>query len=123
MKPFPDGTAHAYFCAKCQSTRTDPSAAIRFAKQLNLELWVPADRVTNCRYPEGALECKEAIAGCRLVIVQPPIGTDCAWEMGYAVGSLKPIYVIGDLPTDEWMTRISANHVAEIDGRWWIMNR
>jgi len=97
---------YAYFCAKCQSTKTDPTWAREFAKTIGLDLWVPAEHVVNCKYPDGALECFEAIKGAECVIVQPPVGADCGWEMGAAHVLGKSTFLLKPLPEDDWMTKI-----------------
>ena len=104
------GMGHAYFCAKCKHEETDPDAAARLADRLGLSLWRPAERVTY-DFPAGALDCRTAIEDAVCVICQPPIGNDCSWELGFAVGLGKPIYVIGQLDGDDWMTRIDVLHV------------
>src|SRR5258708_6472145 len=76
---------YAYFCARCASAKTDASNAERLASSLGLELWKPSDKV-SFTFPEGAQECRDAIDGAAAVICQPPIGNDCSWELGYAVG-------------------------------------
>ena len=96
---------YAYYCAKCKSEQTDPGVAQCLARSLGLLLWNPKDRVT-CDFPTGAFACREAIDQAACVICQPPIGNDCSWELGYAVGVGKDIYVIGSLENDDWMTKI-----------------
>jgi hypothetical protein len=105
-----DTMRHAYFCAKCKHEETDPMLAGRLAERLGLALWRPAERVTY-DFPAGALACRDAIDAASCVICQPPIGNDCSWELGYAAGIGKPIYVIGSLPGDDWMTRIDVQYV------------
>jgi hypothetical protein len=100
----------AYYCAKCKHEQTDPAAAERFAGSLGLTLWKPKDRV-GFDYPDGAFACRDAIDNAEVVICQPPIGNDCSWELGYAAGSGKTVYVIGGLDGDDWMTRINIRHV------------
>jgi hypothetical protein len=102
--------AYAYFCAKCKHDETDPALAARLAERLGVTLWRPADRVTY-DFPAGALACRDAIVGAGCVICQPPIGNDCSWELGYAIGIGKRVYVIGTLPGDDWMTRIGVEYV------------
>jgi hypothetical protein len=101
---------YAYYCAKCKSEQTDPWVAERFARSLGLLLWKPKDHVTY-DFPAGALACRKAIDRAACVICQPPIGNDCSWELGYAVGVGKTIYVIGSLENDDWMTKIDVVYV------------
>jgi len=103
---------YAYFCAKCQSSYTDPAGAREFATRLNLDLWVPADRVVDTAYPAGALQCFEAIRRCTAVIVQPPVGADCGWELGVAYMLGKPTYLLSPLPETDWMTKIGIHEMA-----------
>lgn len=101
---------YAYFCARCASVKTDASNAERLATSLGLELWKPSDKV-SFTFPEGAQECRDAIDGAAVVICQPPIGNDCSWELGYAVGTGRKIYVLGNLEPDDWMTKIGVSCV------------
>lgn len=103
-------TEFAYFCAKCKNEQTDPADAERLAAKLGLSLWKPKDEVTF-DFPDGAAECRAAIDAAVCVICQPPIGNDCSWELGYAIGSGKTVYVIGQLDGDDWMTRIGVHHI------------
>ncbi|QCX82516.1 hypothetical protein C9F11_44770 (plasmid) [Streptomyces sp. YIM 121038] len=95
----------AYYCAKCKSEQTDPRLAEQFAKTLGLNLWKPKDEVSY-DYPTGALACRAAIDQAACVICQPPIGNDCSWELGYAMGTGKKVYILGALEIDDWMTKI-----------------
>lgn len=97
----------AYFCAKAQNEETSPQEAIQFARKLGYELWIPKDKVTEKSYPIGAMQCKQAIEDSDVVICVPPIGNDCSWELGYAVGLKKKIYILGTLPENDWMTKIN----------------
>jgi hypothetical protein len=101
----------AYFCARVENAYTDPAPAIKFAKSKGMDLWIPKKYVTVPKFPTGAYECKEAIDNSEAIICIPPIGRDCAWELGYAIGCNKKVYVLGDLDPDDWMTRISAEIV------------
>lgn len=102
---------HAYYCAKCKNEETDPCDAERLADILGLPLWLPKDKAGSFGFPDGALACQRAIDEADCVICQPPIGRDCAWELGYAAGAGKKIYVIGPLPEDDWMTKIDIHYV------------
>ncbi|MFE0044331.1 Ppx/GppA phosphatase family protein [Streptomyces albireticuli] len=102
---------HAYYCAKCKNEQTDPRDAERLADILGLSLWLPKDKAGSFGFPDGALACRQAIDEADCVICRPPIGRDCAWELGYAVGTGKKIYVIGSLPEDDWMTKIGIHYV------------
>ncbi|GAA0346992.1 exopolyphosphatase [Streptomyces blastmyceticus] len=102
---------HAYYCAKCKNEQTDPCDAERLADILGLPLWLPKDKAGSFGFPDGALACQRAIDEADCVIRQPPIGRDCAWELGYAAGTGKKIYVIGPLPEDDWMTKIDIHYV------------
>ncbi|MEX2981129.1 exopolyphosphatase [Streptomyces sp. C36] len=102
---------HAYYCAKCKNEQTDPRDAERLADILGLPLWLPKDKAGSFGFPDGALACRQAIDEADCVICQPPIGRDCAWELGYAAGTGKKIYVIGPLPEDDWMTKIGIHYV------------
>ncbi|MBB5121711.1 exopolyphosphatase [Streptomyces eurocidicus] len=102
---------HAYYCAKCKNEQTDPRDAERLADILGLPLWLPKDKADSFGFPDGALACQRAIDEADCVICQPPIGRDCAWELGYAAGTGKKIYVIGPLPEDDWMTKIDIHYV------------
>ncbi|WP_205519112.1 Ppx/GppA phosphatase family protein [Streptomyces olivoreticuli] len=102
---------HAYYCAKCKNEQTDPRDAERLAGILGLPLWLPKDKAGSFGFPDGALACRQAIDEADCVICQPPIGHDCAWELGYAAGAGKKIYVIGSLPEDDWMTKIDIHYV------------
>jgi len=113
MTIFMPDTNYAYFCAKCQSVRTDSTKARELALRLNLDLWVPADRVTSMNYPAGALQCLEAIRRCMAVIVQPPVGADCGWELGVAYMLGKPTYLLSPLPETDWMTKIGIHELGE----------
>lgn len=103
-------TDFAYFCAKCKNEPTDPTVAENFARKLGLTLWIPADEV-EFDFPVGAKTCRDAIDQSACVICQPPIGNDCSWELGYALGIGKPVYVLGSLPGDDWMTKIGVRSV------------
>ncbi|MBB5156503.1 hypothetical protein [Saccharopolyspora phatthalungensis] len=102
--------AHAYYCAKCKNEQTDPHAAERLADALGLSLWKPKDEVTF-DFPNGALACQQAIDEAEVVICQPPVGNDCSWELGYAIGTGKRVYALGPLPGDDWMTKIGVRYV------------
>jgi hypothetical protein len=102
---------HAYFCAKCDKVVSSSRDARRLATKLGVTLWLPIDKV-EATFPEGAIACKLAIDTAEMLICQPPIGNDCSWELGYAAGLGKPIYVLGSLPADDWMTKIDARFVA-----------
>ncbi|GHC44568.1 Ppx/GppA phosphatase family protein [Streptomyces cinnamoneus] len=102
---------HAYYCAKCKNEETDPREAERLADILGLPLWLPKDKAGSFGFPDGALACQRAIDEADCVICRPPIGRDCAWELGYAAGTGKKIYVIGSLPEDDWMTKIDIHYV------------
>lgn len=105
---------YAYFCAKCATTKTSPMQAKRLADVMKVDLWIPDSRVTF-DFPKGALACREAIDGCAVVICALPIGRDCAWELGYAVGIGKRVYVLGGpLPEGDWMTKIGLEYVFEV---------
>ncbi len=101
---------HAYYCAKCKNEQTDPADALKFAASIGLELWLPKDEVTF-DFPHGAQQCQTAIEKAECVICQPPIGNDCSWELGYAIGIGKPVYVIGTLAEQDWMTKLGVTHV------------
>ncbi|WP_190816045.1 hypothetical protein [Saccharopolyspora pogona] len=75
-----------------------------------MELWLPKDEVTF-DFPHGAQQCQTAIEKAECVICQPPIGNDCSWELGYAIGIGKPVYVIGTLAEQDWMTKLGVTHV------------
>jgi hypothetical protein len=100
----------AYYCAKCKNEQTDPAVAERLANKLGLFLWKPKD-FAEFGFPVGAYTCLEAIVAAECVICQPPIGRDCSWELGYAIGIGKTVYVIGELDDDDWMTKINITHV------------
>ena len=101
----------AYFCAKVKNDKSNPATALKLARSLGYKLWIPEIEVTDYDYPKGALQCKKTIEDSEVVICQPPIGRDCAWELGYAVGLGKPIYVIGELDEGDWMTKIGVKDV------------
>ena len=101
---------YAYYCAKCKSEQTDPTDARAFARTLGLGLWLPGEHVT-ASFPARAQACRDAIDRAEVVICQPPIGNDCSWELGYAVGTGKKTYVLGELAGDDWMTRLDVIHV------------
>ncbi|MHA2427495.1 MAG: aldolase/citrate lyase family protein [Candidatus Hermodarchaeia archaeon] len=101
----------AYLCARVENAPVDPTPAIKFADSLGMDLWIPKDSVTEPRFPIGAYECKEAIDNSVAIICIPPIGRDCAWELGYAIGCNKKVYVLGDLAPMDWMTKIGAEIV------------
>ncbi|MEU1671256.1 hypothetical protein ABZ752_04385 [Streptomyces roseifaciens] len=102
---------HAYYCVKCKNEQTGPSDAEHLAGLLGLSLWLPKDKAGSFGFPDGALACRQAIDEADCVICQPPIGRDCAWELGYAAGTGKKIYVIGSLPEDDWMTKIDIQSI------------
>jgi hypothetical protein len=64
-------------------------------------------------FPDGAQACRIAILEAEVVICQPPIGNDCSWELGYAAGLGKKIYVIGSLDPRDWMTKIDVEFIEE----------
>ena len=101
---------YAYYCAKCKSEQTDPAAALAFARTLGLSLWLPKQYVTF-DFPRGAQACRDAIDRAEAVVCQPPIGNDCSWELGYAIGIGKKTYVIGELDEDDWMTKLGVVHI------------
>lgn len=101
----------AYFCARIKNNKNPPEKVIKFAEKLGYKLWMPEKEVSDYGYPKGALQCKKAIEDSDIVICQPPIGRDCSWELGYAHGLGKKIYVIGKLRKDDWMTKIGVNYV------------
>lgn len=101
----------AYFCARVKNFKTDSKKAEAIAEELGYSLWKPEDNVFDHEYPNGAVKCKMAIDNSSVVICQPPIGNDCSWELGYAHANGKPIYVIGSLPKDDWMTKIGVKYV------------
>ena len=96
----------AYFCAKCKNKKTSFIKALKLAKKLGYKLWIPDKEVSDYSFPKGALKCQKAIDKSEIVICQPPIGRDCAWELGYAVAKNKLIYVIGELNFQDWMTKL-----------------
>lgn len=96
----------AYYCSPVKNRRFDSSKAIELAKKLGYELWIPEKEISGYDFPEGAVECKKAIDESKIVICQPPIGRDCAWELGYAVAKSKLIYVISELDKEDWMTKL-----------------
>jgi len=96
----------AYFCAPCKNRRNNPNKALKLADEMGYKLWMPEKEVSGFDYSEGALECQEAIDKSNIIICQPPIGRDCAWELGYAVAKNKPIYVLGELDSEDWMTKL-----------------
>jgi len=102
---------HAYFCAKCDKVVSSSENARRLAAKLGVTLWRPIDKV-EATFPAGAVACKKAIDMADMLLCQPPIGNDCSWELGYAAGLGKPIYVLGPLPVDDWMTKIDARFIA-----------
>jgi geranylgeranyl pyrophosphate synthase len=101
---------YAYFCARCVATKTDATDAEELAGSLGLTLWNPRHEVTY-DFPQGALACRAAMDSADAIICQTPIGNDCSWELGYAVGTGKTIFVLGELAPDDWMTKIDVQYV------------
>lgn len=101
----------AYFCGRVKNSQTNSDKAIQFAKEFGYKLWVPSKKVKNYTFPTGAHKCKQAIERADCVICQPPIGRDCAWELGFAHGLGKDIYCLGELSEDDWMTKIGIKYV------------
>jgi hypothetical protein len=107
---------YAYFCAKCANVKSDPKMARDFAASLGLSLWVPSEHIPYATIGAevGARLCEEAIRDAEVVICQPPIGRDCAWELGFAHGLRKIICVLGSREDfgDDWMTLLSGEFVS-----------
>ena len=101
----------AYFCTRIKNNRNPPEKAIKLAKKIGYKLWMSEKEVSDYGYPKGALQCKRAIESSDIVICQPPIGRDCAWELGFAHGLGKKIYVLGKLDKGDWMTKIGVEYV------------
>jgi len=105
-------SGYAYFIAKCESAKTDPTEARAFAKSIGLELWVPDEQIPDASIGAayGGNKCLQAMNDSECAIVVPPIGADCGWEIGWFAGKGRSVYVLGNL-IGHWMPPLRVIYV------------